>query len=168
MALCSAWACLGGTCLHWFAFVPTWYLPLFYRPLEKIVISPADMKRKAHLATWLPAGSCPMSPALLQHYLLLLTSPGSSTTAFAESPHIFRHPMPCQRFPSPALVTLSSFLHLLWPLEISFTFSSPSYLLDQVLGWQVLGFGVYVWWLTAWQVKPGSWLLSCYNSLSQH
>lgn len=42
-------------------------------------------QRKDHLGTWLPVGSCPTLPALLQCYCLPLTSLRSSTTASAES-----------------------------------------------------------------------------------
>lgn len=45
-------------------------------------------KKRAHLGSWLPAGSYPTFPALLQCCLLLLTSPGSNITAFAESTHL--------------------------------------------------------------------------------
>lgn len=38
-----------------------------------------------------------------------------------------------------SLVTFGNILYFL--LSFLFTFFSPSYLLDQVLGWQVLGFG---------------------------
>lgn len=107
--------------------------------------SAGDTKRRAHLGSWLPAGSYPTSPALLQCCLLLLTSPGSNVTAFAEFTHLEAPcALPKLSISPPEMVTLSSFLYLLWPLEIPFTFSSPSYFLDQILVWQVLGFGICV------------------------
>lgn len=46
----------------------TWYLPLFYKPLKKMVFSPANTHtQKLIWETCLPAGSCPAShsPAML-------------------------------------------------------------------------------------------------------
>lgn len=50
-----------------------------------MVFSLSDRQRKDHLGTWLPVGSCPTLPALLQCYCLPLTSLKLSTTASVES-----------------------------------------------------------------------------------
>lgn len=98
-----------------------------------------------------------LHPTLLQCYLLLLTRIKHYSTC-RECTHLQAlHALPKSSTwpppPLPKLVTLSFFLHLFWPLEISFTFCSPSCLLDHLLLWQVLGFGICMWWLTAWQKK---------------
>lgn len=109
--------------------------------------SPGDTKKKKELIWDL---GCLQVPILhFQHScnaVFFCWHPQGQTSQHLQSPHILRHPVPCQSFPSlpPEMVTLSSFLHLLWPLEIPFPFSSPSYFLDQILVWQVLGFGICV------------------------
>lgn len=50
-----------------------------------------------------------------------------------QAPHALPKDSTWPPLPLPKLLTLSFFLHLFWALEISFAFSFPSYLLDQVL-----------------------------------
>lgn len=73
----------------------TWYLPLFYKPSKKMLFSHTQ---KSSFGKLVCLQVLVLHPTLLQCYLLL-TLPGSSSTTLAESAHIFRHLMPCQRVP---------------------------------------------------------------------